>query len=297
MSGKQIDRDLLKELECPVCMEYMSSPIKMCENGHNICGSCKERLSECPSCRGTFINIRNITLENLAAAAIYPCKNQKAGCKKTLAVEDRNKHHSVCLYQSRKCLVGVMWGVNCSWAGILLDLEAHILRKHSYDVCADQNRFIMLLYNLARGKSYPLSVFTFGELFYVTLESEGDAFSFGVFHFGPKEESEAFKYGIKIGNSEEYISVTRKCHSCLEGDPMNLQPEKYVKIYYDTVLNFVDESGHLSCEVEIGREKLNGFLLEEARKSLIIHHVNPCDGHFWFINSWHPLRAVQSHPS
>jgi hypothetical protein len=190
-----------------------------------------------------------------------------------------------------------MWGVNCSWTGILLDLEAHIIHKHDDEVSTGRNHFIMLLYSLARGKSYPLPVFTLGELFYVTLESEGDAFCFGVFHFGPKEESEAFKYGIKIGNSEEHISVTRKCHSCLEGDPMNLQPDKYVKIYFDTVLNFVDESGHLSCECEIGREKLNGFLSEEARKSLLRIRLNPCDGHFWFINEWHPLRAVQSHPS
>jgi hypothetical protein len=29
---KQLDWDLLKELECPVCLEYMESPIKMCEN-------------------------------------------------------------------------------------------------------------------------------------------------------------------------------------------------------------------------------------------------------------------------
>jgi hypothetical protein len=129
------------------------------------------------------------------------------------------------------------------------------------------------------------------------LESEGDAFSFGVFHVGPKGESEAFKYGIKIGNSEEYISITRKCHSCLEGDPMNLQPEKYVRIYYDTILNFVDESGRLSCEFEIGREKLNGFLLEEARKSVYRILANPSDGHSWYTDCWHPLRAVQSHPS
>jgi E3 ubiquitin-protein ligase SIAH1 len=297
MAGKEIDWDLLNELKCPVCLEYMSSPIKMCEKGHNICGSCKERLSECPSCRGTFINVRNIILENLAAAAIYPCKNKKAGCEKNLAMDDRNKHLSVCLYQSIKCLVGVMWGVNCSWTGIQLDLEAHLEDKHSWEIFIVPNNFTMLLYRLARGKSYPLPVFTLGQLFYVTLESEGDAFKFGVFHFGPKEESEAFKYGIKIGNSESYISVTRKCHSCLEGDPMNLQPEKYVKIYYDTILNFVDERGHLSCEFEIGREKLNGFLLEEARKSSYTVRVNPSDGHFWFTNCWHPLRAVQSHPS
>jgi E3 ubiquitin-protein ligase SIAH1 len=100
MSVKQIDWDLLKELECPFCMEYMASPIKLYENGHNICGGCKERLSECSSCRGKFMNVRNISLEKIAATALYPCQNSAAGCEETFTVDERNKHLSFCLYQA-----------------------------------------------------------------------------------------------------------------------------------------------------------------------------------------------------
>ena len=39
-----LDWDLLQDLECPACLEYMASPIEICENRHNICGSCKARL-------------------------------------------------------------------------------------------------------------------------------------------------------------------------------------------------------------------------------------------------------------
>jgi hypothetical protein len=201
-------------------------------------------------------------------------------------MDDRNKHQSFCLYQSKKCPTSILTGVDCSWTGILANIEAHIVTKHDYHVFTVPNNFGMLLCNLGRGKSYPLPVFTMGELFYVTLETEGDVFSFGVFHFGPKEESEAFKYSIKIGSFEEYISVTRQCHSCLEGDPMEFQPEKYVKIYCNTILDFVDESGHLSCEYEIGREKLNGFVLEEQRKFLYKTSVTGSDGHFWFTQNY-----------
>jgi hypothetical protein len=151
----------------------------------------------------------------------------------------------------------------------------------------------MLLENVARGQSFPIPAFTLGELFYVTFETEGDAFSFGVFHFGPKEESEAFKYGIKIGSYKEYVAVTGNCHSCLEGDPMDLHPEKYVKIYYNTILDFVDENGHLLCEIEIGREKLDGFLLEEQRKFLYTFRVPGGDGHFWFTENYDFFRRKE----
>jgi len=82
MSGRQLDRQLLEELECLFCTEYTSSPISMCENGHNICGGCKERITECPTCRGTFIKGRNIVLEKLAAATVYTCITRRLDVKR-----------------------------------------------------------------------------------------------------------------------------------------------------------------------------------------------------------------------
>lgn len=226
--------------------------------------------------------VRNISLEKFVATAIYPCKNQEAGCKEKFTVHDRNKHLSVCLYRSRKCPVSTISSVDCSWTGIVSDIEPHIEDKHSCDVFPVPNHFLLELHNLDRGLSYPNAVFTLGELFYLDFKAEGDAFKFGVFHIGPEEETEVFKYGIKIGSFEVYISVTRNCYSHLEGDPMDLKSEKCVKIYYDTILDFVDESGHLLCELEIGREKLNGFVLEEPRKSLYKILVCGGAGHEWF---------------
>ena len=64
---------LLGELECPVCMEYMLPPITFCLNGHNICNNCKPMLTNCPTCRQPFVNIRNVALEKLARQMKYPC--------------------------------------------------------------------------------------------------------------------------------------------------------------------------------------------------------------------------------
>jgi hypothetical protein len=60
-----------------------------------------------------------------------------------------------------------------------------------------------------------------------------------------------------MGNSEEYISITRKCHSYMDGCVTDLQPKMFVVINYDPILDLVSESGYLSCEIEIGREKLD----------------------------------------
>ena len=143
-----------------------------------------------------------------------------------------------------------------------------------------EGHFKVTLPYLSRGRRYHQTVLILGELFYLTWETKGDAFNFGVFYFGNKKEAEAFKYGIKIGNSEEYVAVTRKCRSFLEGGLKDLQPEKYVKLYYNTILNCLSENTDLSCEIEIRREKLDGFVLEELQgflKVVCVRDFTPQD--------------------
>jgi hypothetical protein len=253
----------------------MASPIIMCENGHNICGGCKEHLSECPSCTGKFINTRNISLEKCAAIAVYPCKNREAGCKETFTVDDRNNHPAVCLFQRTECPFRKLSDVDCPWNGTLSDIEVHIKSKHARECSIVPGSLLIVLYSLTRGISYSRAIFTLGKLFYLTCKVEGDTFSFGVFHIGPNVETKAFKFKIKMGSSKEYISVTRKCHSYLEGGLKDLHPGKYVSIYFDTILDFVGESGNLTFEIEIRRETLDGFSSENPRK--YSYFIGGCD--------------------
>ena len=58
-------------LECPVCMETISSaPIFQCRNGHIVCKDCHPKLETCPICRDanlydTPMAIRNLKLEEI----------------------------------------------------------------------------------------------------------------------------------------------------------------------------------------------------------------------------------------
>jgi len=243
----------------------MSSPNKMCENGHSMCEDCKGRLSNCP-CRGKSVDVRNISLEKLAATAVYPCKNREAGCGETFSANGKSSHLTDCLFQSRECPFRKLSGGDCAWTGTLSDIPVRIKDKHSSETAEVQGHFNVKLLDLSRGKRYNQAVLILAELFYLSWEKKGDAFNFGVFHFGPKKETGAFKYGIKIGNSEEYVTVTRKCHSYLEGGLKDLQPEKYVKLYYNTILNCLSENTDLTCETEIGRETLDGVSSEKSEE-------------------------------
>ena len=51
-------REVLEELKCPVCVEYMMPPIPMCQNGHNICNTCRQKVNQCPTCKEEFFFIQ-----------------------------------------------------------------------------------------------------------------------------------------------------------------------------------------------------------------------------------------------
>lgn len=96
-------RDLLSELECPVCTEYMLPPILFCVNGHNICPNCKPKLKQCPTCRQPFVNIRNVALEKMARQIEYPCSYWRYGCRKKVNLDIKIKHERVCPYNQYSC--------------------------------------------------------------------------------------------------------------------------------------------------------------------------------------------------
>jgi hypothetical protein len=128
--------------------------------------------------------------------------------------------------------------------------------------------FMVELLDFAVRRRYRQVVQTFGELFYLVWETEGEFFSFGVFHVGPKNGTKFFKYGIKVGNSAEYVAVTRECHSYLEGGLKDIQPGKCVTLHYGTIQECLDENGNLSCEIEIRKGMLERFALEDMQEYL-----------------------------
>jgi hypothetical protein len=148
------------------------------------------------------------------------------------------------------------------------DITLHILTEHESETAEMAGHFKVELLDFAIGMSYRRAVLIFGELFYLAWETEGDFFSFGVFHFGPKSETNDFEYGIRIGNSAKYVAVYRKCHSYLEGGLKDMQPGKCVTLRYGTIQECRGEHGNLSCEIEIGKWKLEGFVSEDMREYL-----------------------------
>ncbi|CAH0549749.1 unnamed protein product [Brassicogethes aeneus] len=97
-----IDENMLKLLECPVCMSTMRPPIYQCNRGHSICIICHGEVNACPTCKGEWSNVRNFLVENLTANIKYTCKFKKLGCKEIAVEGEIKKHEETCLLNSNK---------------------------------------------------------------------------------------------------------------------------------------------------------------------------------------------------
>lgn len=112
--------ELLVELECPICTNYMTPPIRQCNTGHSICETCRRKLPRCPLCQGMFTESKNISLEALARKMHYPCINKDSGCTMNLAFDKREQHEAVCQYKAFKCGMD-----RCPWMGKYEEIEQH----------------------------------------------------------------------------------------------------------------------------------------------------------------------------
>ncbi|CAH0551647.1 unnamed protein product [Brassicogethes aeneus] len=93
ISGK----GLTEYLECQVCKTLMRPPIHNCEMGHSICGACKTRVTQCPSCRSSYSsNSKNYSLEGICKYVEYSCKYDDKGCVQKGFLNEIIQHEEVC---------------------------------------------------------------------------------------------------------------------------------------------------------------------------------------------------------
>ena len=107
-------------LRCPLCHEYMSPPITLCQAGHNICNKCKPALqftggNKCPRCKRGLLETRNVALETIARGLKYPCRYTEVGCRLKFTMEEIGRHHARCNFRAYDCPIRTQ--EKCHWNG------------------------------------------------------------------------------------------------------------------------------------------------------------------------------------
>jgi len=235
-----LDEDLRKELECPICYEYLKPPIWMCENGHSICSKCKQKLKTCPSCRRPFLPTRNLALESLSE--MFVSKNTISKSSESTA-------------KKYKCPFSTISKEECAWVGFLHDMKGHIKNRHSdrNDTHKSNGRFNVVLTDLSPERHYRKAVWSGDDLFYAVWEIKGGSFYCAVLYVGPKKNSSKFtyKFSLTTDNGMKNISMLFRTQSVVTSMEHFFKAGDCVLLHYDTVMKFLNSDKFLQCAFEI----------------------------------------------
>jgi E3 ubiquitin-protein ligase SIAH1 len=251
MSAHDLSKDVLEQLECPVCMEYMLPPITFCANGHNICSSCKQKIQKCPACREPISNARNRALENLALRVECPCPNKPHGCTLTFPIALIREHEVVCQFGPFDCPLN--YGIKCNWTGPLTEMKGHVVQKHK-----DLLRHVGIscltksaVRKFNKDNIYVDILLSNDNLFFEACEVVGDAFYYLIQYIGPEKEASQFKYKFVLESGTEEITVCSVASSYNTDVKEVYNTGKCVKLFCDTIERFLDEDRNLQFHIEI----------------------------------------------
>lgn len=251
MNAHELSKDVLEQLECPVCTEYMQPPITLCGNGHSICSSCKQKLQKCPTCRKPFSPIRNRTLEKLAVRVQCPCPNEPYGCTLTFPIALLHKHQDVCRYSPTVCPIRKL--VHCEWKGSFEEVRHHVTEKHRNWVTNMSGMTEVLIKNFNRNKVYVRIILLNDDIFQQRFEVLGSAVYYVIKYIGRDERASQFKYKFKLGKRSDKISVC-KIVSRYNVDVREVyNTGKCVKLYYDTIERFLGQENNLKFSFKISK--------------------------------------------
>jgi E3 ubiquitin-protein ligase SIAH1 len=248
-------QSLLTELECPVCLEYIRPPIRLCENGHKICNICRQKVNRCPSCRQEFLDIRNLALEDLARQVKYPCKYRSYGCTELFNHDTVGKHQKICLHIPQNCPVAKLAFGKCSWTGSYSDIKGHLKENHAEVCCEYVEGDFKFLYSLTKHMEIFCFIFAYNEIFFSLFQVKHDIFYAVVLYVGPVGNAAKYKYKVEFVDEDDtegvtIMHLTRFCYEDLD-DVYN--SGNCGKLHYDVVSRLKDKEGNVKFKLEIIR--------------------------------------------
>ena len=254
-----VEQSLLKQLECPVCMDYMRPPITLCANGHNICNICKPKVLHCPTCRQEFLGTRNLALEQLAAEVKYPCAYRNYGCMEIHKLDLIGGHQQKCRYIPQLCPVNKLNLGTCSWLGISSKINSHMKQTHN-NICIDYhfanlyaNSSSLQISGVTPATKYCELILCDNNVFCSRSEIKNGLFYSVLQYIGPAAEAAKYQYKLQFLNKErkESLAVSLLTRSLDEDLSEIHNSGKCVKLYPEQFNRFRNEKSELAFSLEI----------------------------------------------
>ncbi len=216
----EVDQDLEDsrddfDLKCPVCFKFpRDPPVYQCSNGHIMCTSCHDRLSDCPICRIKLEGkIRNRVAEKLLEKIPLSCQFEEEGCLVVLKKTELRIHEKECEYRAVICPC-------CNDKIMFSDIAEHLYQSLKDDMVhatldlrdgqAFEHEVTVTADDLQAREScqLPIHLMYDNRHFYVECFTFMDNVYIWIYCLGPKDVSRRYRYAIKIEKNGRQISFS-----------------------------------------------------------------------------------------
>jgi len=247
--------DLTSLFDCPVCFDYVFPPILQCQNGHLVCSNCRQKLSCCPTCRVPISsNIRNLPMEKLASAMMFPCKYVSSGCTLNLHFKEKIEHENICEMKPYQCPCP---GSSCKWYGRLDQVMNHLMHQHK-SITTLQGEDIVFLatdVSLSGAVDWVMIQSCFSNHFMLVLEKQEKNTGYQQFFavvqlIGTPKQAEHFVYRLELNKSRRKLTYEATPRSIDEGVQSAINSSDC--LVFDThIAQLFAENGNLGINVTI----------------------------------------------
>lgn len=257
--------DPTKIVECPLCLEIITPPIRQCEIGHSMCKSCfgVNQLTQCPVCRGPMTERRHVAFEQLLESVreklqISCCYEQK-GCKYNLT-GDKLSHEKECRYRTFSCEGKAFAGWNCNWKGNYEGIEKHFKDCHKDKTTMQYSTNVTTKINFQNNyKDIHLISFFNGQayFYYKHCVDVNKQKLYWVFQYvGLKSNAKNFFYEFEIYNGPvRKFKVAEICHNDTTRSEDIFEIENCVVMSFAAARNFLNADGELPFKFRIMKIK------------------------------------------
>jgi E3 ubiquitin-protein ligase SIAH1 len=194
-------REVLEELMCPVCVEYMTPPIPMCQNGHNICNTCRQKVNQCPFCTEQFWQSSCWSLENIIEKIKFRCQYYTEGCAFISTAPYIKAHEDGCPDRPFKCPFSVVGTTNFYWRGHISGMWSHILDEHGPLAVPGKCQFFLTVDSAGPGALHR-ALSTWGETFFLVFRVINMDLYCCVLYVGPQERASLYKYWVVLATKD-----------------------------------------------------------------------------------------------
>ncbi|KAJ3657076.1 hypothetical protein Zmor_016107 [Zophobas morio] len=209
---KDVNYEITKHLECPVCKDIMRQPILLCCSGHSNCQSCRNNLSRCPTCRKAFPvqNIRNFSLEALTPFAEYECVYSQFGCTSTLLGSEIDEHEDGCTYQTYECPKN-----NCEFKGNFAACRNHFKVQHTCDLVKG-TVYETSIFPIPFTYTRKLYFFEYGNIFELSFTHHQNSCSCFVRILTKYNKRDKYYFIVRLVSSDDAQCFITKSECCLD---------------------------------------------------------------------------------